>query len=118
MKVFAKIIPILALAIPAAGVLIPGSASALAIVPNVNYRAGYVTLTNASGQISQRNPCTYRGGSMSPPKYVANGCAVRVWLYQNSNDTGYTLCINKRSSTGALGRTYRSYWVSNNSANC
>ena len=118
MKTFVKAVSILALAVPAVGVLAVGSASAAPVVPLVNYRAGYVTLTNASGQISQRNACTYRGGSMSPPKYVANGCAVRVWLYQNSNDSGYTLCVNPRYSTGALGRTYRSYWVSSNSANC
>jgi hypothetical protein len=118
MKMFAKAVSILVLAAPAVGVLAVGSASAAPAMPLVNYKAGYVTLTNASGQISQRNECTYRGGSMSPPKYVANGCAVRVWLYQNSNDSGYTLCVNPRSSTGALGRTYRAYWVSSNSAKC
>jgi hypothetical protein len=118
MKTFAKTVSILALAIPAVGVAAVGSASAAPAVPLVNYKAGYVTLTNASGQISQRNDCTYRGGSMSPPLYIANGCAVRVWMYQNSNDTGYNLCVNPRSSTGALGRTYRSYWVSSNSAKC
>jgi hypothetical protein len=86
----------------------PGPASATALIPLVNYKAGYVALTNASGGIAQRKACTYRGGSMSPPKYVANGCAVRVWLYQNSNDSGsYHLCINPRSSTGALGRGLR-----------
>ncbi|HLH57648.1 MAG TPA: hypothetical protein VKV33_00720 [Streptosporangiaceae bacterium] len=119
MKTFAKAASILALAVPAVGVLAAGPASATALIPLVNYKAGYVTLTNASGGIAQRNACTYRGGSMSPPKYVANGCAVRVWLYQNSNDSGsYNLCINPRSSTGALGREYRSYWVSSNSAKC
>jgi hypothetical protein len=118
MKKLAKTMSILALAVPAAGVLAVGPASAAAVAPPVNYKAGYVTLTNASGGIAQSNDCSYRGGSMSPPKYAANGCAVRVWLYQNSNDSGYTLCINPRSSTGALGRSYRAYWVSSNSAKC
>jgi hypothetical protein len=117
LKKIAKAMPVLMLVFSAAGIPIAASASAQAI-PQVNYRAGYVTLTNSSGQISQRNECSYRGGSMSPPKYIANGCSTRVWMYQNSNDSGYSLCVNPRSSTGALGRSYRSYWVSNNSQNC
>ena len=56
--------------------------------------------------------------SLFPPMFASNGCGTRVWLYQNSNRTGYTLCITKGTATGHLNRTYRAFWVSSNTANC
>lgn len=116
MKYLARALPLLALSISVAGVLAATPASAQPQAPS--YLAGSVQLINNNGRVYYQKSCTYRGGSVSPPTKLSNGCAVRVWLYQYSNDTGYTLCVNPRSTTGAFARTYRAYWVSSNSANC
>jgi hypothetical protein len=56
--------------------------------------------------------------SINPPAYVSNGCSTRVWLYQYHTLTGRTLCISPRSGTNRLGRTYRAFSVSRNTARC
>jgi hypothetical protein len=56
--------------------------------------------------------------SILAPEYVSNGCTTRVWLYQYSNETGYSLCLRPNSTTGHLNRTYHSFRVVASSKTC
>src|SRR5438132_423556 len=49
-------------------------------------------------------PCT-RGSTYSVNAiviHVLNECGVRVWLHQNSNNTGVNFCVSKVSSNGSM----------------
>jgi hypothetical protein len=83
------------------------------------YITGLVTFENSAGVIYGEASCTEgNSGSMSPPSYAENGCGTRVWLYEYTSHTGYTLCLDPYSNTGYLHRSYKSFWVSFNSADC
>jgi hypothetical protein len=84
------------------------------------YISGNVTFENSAGEIFESASCAEgTSGSMpTRPYYAENGCGTRVWLYEYTSHTGYTLCLNKDSNTGYLQRSYKSFWVSFNSANC
>ena len=52
------------------------------------------------------------------PEYVSNGCSTRTWLYQNRNETGYSLCLRPNSTTGHLNRSYQSFRVVASTKTC
>jgi hypothetical protein len=84
-----------------------------------DYIEGLVTFENGSGEIYAEASCAKgNSGSVSPPSYAENGCGTRVWLYEYTSHTGYTLCLDRYSNTGYLHRSYKSFWVSFNSAAC
>ena len=51
-------------------------------------------------------------------KYVLNACGGRVWLDQNADGSGYSLCIKAHSATNALHRDYKRLYISGNTASC
>jgi hypothetical protein len=75
---------------------------------------GSRTLFCSEGMRSSTRPLS----SWPWPNQASNGCATRVWLYENSNSSGYTLCLNPHSDTGTLHRTYREFYVSVNASRC
>jgi hypothetical protein len=83
------------------------------------YHSGYFTTWYGSCTSYINWYCTHgNGSSINPPSYVSNDCATRVWLYQYTSHTGYTLCISPYSRTGYLQRTYKAFWVSSNYSGC
>ncbi len=95
---------------------VAGAASRSAIP---DYITGLVTFENGAGEIYGDASCAEgNSGSMSPPSYAENGCGTRVWLYEYTSHTGYTLCLDKYSNTGYLHRSYKSFWVSFNTSEC
>jgi hypothetical protein len=56
--------------------------------------------------------------TLYPPVYVSSGCEWRVWLYQNSNRAGYSLCISPHTATGHLNRSYRSFHITSTGSAC
>jgi hypothetical protein len=84
-------------------------------IPSASVR--YVVFFYSTGGIAGR--ClNWNEGAIAPPEFVQNGCLTRVWLYQNSNETGYDLCLRPNSTTGHLGRAYRSFRVVPNNRTC
>ena len=77
----------------------------------------YVTFVDSTG--SEIAEC-FAGNedSILAPEYVSNGCTTRVWLYQYRDETGYSLCLRPNSTTGHLGRSYHSFRIVSNNANC
>jgi hypothetical protein len=49
--------------------------------------------------------------------HVQNNCDVRVWMYQNTNETGYNICVNPKTGED-INRTYYSIYISTNTAKC
>jgi len=67
------------------------------------------------------NSGTYLPGGRllaSRAPFVQNNCTVRVWLHQNSNGSGYALCIGQGTRTGTLHRDYRQFLISTNTSPC
>jgi hypothetical protein len=56
-------------------------------------------------------------GTVSP-RYVANGCNVRVWLYTGVNRTGNNLCVSPGTLDGYLHQNYIWFWISANHNGC
>jgi hypothetical protein len=100
----------------------PESASAADLTPI----AGLVTVCDASNCFG--NPhSTYdcapghaynSSGDTVAGKAVLNGCSYRVWLDQNADGSGYSLCIKANSSTGALHRDYKRLYMSGSKPAC
>jgi hypothetical protein len=57
---------------------------------------------------------TYHVGLPAEVEYVDNGCAVRVWLHQNNNNSGHSQCFDEHTLT-ATGSTVT--WVNLNVTN-
>ncbi len=98
-------------------------ASALhADAPDTNYVALYYYCTEGDCE-EDAAACNWNTDHTIPLSIasnmfkVSNGCEVRVWLYENSNETGYSLCV-RGSSNATIGRTYQSFWISQNTASC
>jgi hypothetical protein len=111
-----------AAAVPASAATTPANASVHVAsqlqspkVPDPAVR--YVTFIDSTG--SEVAEC-FAGNedSILAPEYVSNGCTTRVWLYQYRDETGYSLCLRPNSTTGHLGRSYHSFRIVSNSANC
>jgi hypothetical protein len=111
-----------AAALPASAATVPASAGIHVVaqpntpkVPEVAVR--YVTFVDANG--TQVAVC-FAGNedSITAPEYVSNGCNTRVWIYQYSDETGYSLCLRPNSTTGHLGREYHSFRIVSNRASC
>jgi hypothetical protein len=49
---------------------------------------------------------------------VLNGCSYRIWLDQDADGSGYSLCIKADSSTGALHRNYKRLYMSGSQPAC
>jgi hypothetical protein len=93
-------------------------------VTSIDYTVGLLSFTYSGNRHSQVGCSENTFGPTRPnstwpwPIQAQNGCAVRVWLYQNSNRTGYRLCLNRHTNTGNFHRTYREFFISNNSSPC
>jgi hypothetical protein len=63
---------------------------------------------------------TYHGGLPAEVQYVDNGCAVRVWLHQNNNNSGVSKCFNPKVNNQATNTTvtFVNLYVSSNSNAC
>jgi hypothetical protein len=86
--------------------------------------AGSITFTYSNGRTAFVG-CTKgtfgptRPASTWPwPSHVGNGCTSRVWLYQNADRTGISLCVSPLTNSPTLTRTYRSYKVSTTTTHC
>ena len=92
-------------------------------LPLVHYRAGWFSRTNSTGGVYY-DICLEGDGDIignlitQIAVYAANGCNVRVWMYQTNHRTGYRLCISPRTQTGAIHRIYHSWWMSHNGNRC
>ena len=75
--------------------------------------------TTCSGT-SATTACTPSDQGPMPfvPAFASNGCEFRVWIYTGAHRTGNNLCINPKTSDGALHQTYVWFWVSDNESNC
>ena len=116
----------------AAGTLgLAGTASAAEAAPAAAGGPALAARTNYAivGWISQ--PLTYtgypcNGGAdyqliqLSIPSVagVNNECSVRVWLHQNSNGSGYGLCISPHANVSVPRLVYRQLQVTVNTAAC
>lgn len=83
-----------------------------------NYAGHFNIYYGYCGSPDQRSCAGGTSSNINPPTYVSNGCGTRVWLYQYTSHTGYNLCVNPNTSDGHLGRSYKAFWVSFNTANC
>jgi len=83
----------------------------------------YVTLVNYNGR-SWSYPCeegtTFHGGVLpNSIYYVINGCAVRVWLHQNNNNSGANICTSPNTAAKTnSSKVMVNVYVSNNGSNC
>jgi hypothetical protein len=82
----------------------------------------YVSIIYYNGR-SYDYPCaeghTYHGGLPAEVQYVNNNCAVRVWLHQNNNNSGHSLCVSPHTLVATNSRiTWVNLYVSNNNSNC
>ncbi|HEY2237496.1 MAG TPA: hypothetical protein VGI21_01840 [Streptosporangiaceae bacterium] len=50
--------------------------------------------------------------------YVVNDCNARVWLYQNSNGSGYKFCVSPGDGPINIYRPYHLVGVSTNGSRC
>lgn len=50
--------------------------------------------------------------------WVDNYCGVRVWLHQNTDWSGYSLCLSPNSGNVYLHRSYHNVYISSNTARC
>ena len=50
--------------------------------------------------------------------WVDNYCGVRVWLHQNTDWSGYNLCLSPNSGNVFLHRSYHNVYISSNPARC
>jgi hypothetical protein len=119
-------VALLAIALGVAGAsfaaAVPASAATTSItehdVPKIpNPAVRYVTFVDNTG--SEIAEC-FNGNedSILAPQYVSNGCTTRVWLYQYSDETGYSLCLRPNSTTGHLGREYHSFRIVSSKKSC
>lgn len=83
-----------------------------------NYSGHFNIYYGYCGSPDKRSCAGGTSTTINPPTYVSNGCGTRVWLYEYTSHTGYTLCVNPNTSDGHLGRSYKAFWVSSNGANC
>jgi hypothetical protein len=83
----------------------------------------YVSINYYNGG-SYEYPCveghTYHGGLPAEVASVDNGCAVRVWLHQNNNNSGVSKCFNPHTPFTDTNTTvtFVNLYVSNNSDAC
>ena len=82
----------------------------------------YYTLNCTGGRCTTTVACTTGGHAVNfqpgGDPTVTNDCAVRIWLHQNRNGTGYNLCISPGTGTGTLKRIYLDAQVTTNKARC
>jgi hypothetical protein len=107
MKRLAKVLLVLGLGIGWAGVsAVPAGATNYLTFYYPGGTATYVCVRGTESPIA------------SDPNKAANGCGVRVWLFQDRDYTGYSLCLSPYTITGYFQRVYRSYKMTSNTSNC
>jgi len=92
----------------------PRQATAAACTTARNYESGYATFTYCGGDFN-REPCTGTWVEIFGPKYAANGCSTRLYLWTSSGDN---LCVNPLSSTGVLKKDYTSAEITRIGSKC
>lgn len=80
----------------------------------------FTTYSPDCGSVSGSRACSIgnQGNFTIIPHYAANGCIYRVWLYSGDNETGSTLCLSPRTSTGFLAVFRLSFRIVSNQNPC
>ena len=95
-----------------------GTVSGVLFLTSSAQRMSFFHVIYTNGTILPEN-CTYGNeGPIISPREVANGCPVRVWLYQNDHTTGRELCLSPGTTTGHLKPIWVYFRVSKNSSVC
>jgi hypothetical protein len=66
--------------------------------------------------ICQNN--TISGLGASPGDHISNGCSTHIVFYENTNATGYSLCVNPKSATGEIFSQYDSVYDTGVGGDC
>lgn len=92
-----------------------------ACTTNRNYKPGRVTFTACDGK-TQRFKCSPGNNSslVRTPLFAANGCEFQLglWIKKGSTSGTPNLCVNPRSSTDVLKKSYKQFKVINDKNKC